>query len=231
MSPHRLEFVGTGSTTPIPPGKGPPEEPSLASMVPAHAPALNIILRGRLRLCVMNRRQRRVKAGQPRRRPIASKPSSAGISNMAWLLGELTLLLMVIHMASTVLGAAHSSDIIGDGHPPSGEDYSECPRTVGYQSCLLPSPTHQMSPPSPAYPPPPPRLSRRRVIPCCVTTRPMATSQTAYPASHVRGRVPPCRRSTRPRRSSGRGGSCPLLPVTSLVSLRLIQGMCHSPQA
>jgi hypothetical protein len=127
MSPHLAEFVGTGSTTPIPPGKGPPEEPSLASMVPALFPALNIILRGRLRLCVMNRRQRRVKAGQPCRRPIASKPSLAGISNMAWLLGGLTLLLMVIHMASTVLGAAHSSDIIGDGHPPSGEDYWECP--------------------------------------------------------------------------------------------------------
>jgi hypothetical protein len=127
MLPHLVEFMGTGSTTPIPPGKGPPEGPSLASLVPALSPALNIILRGRLRLCVMNRRQRRVKAGQPFRRPIASKPSSAGISNMAWLLGGPTLLLMVIHMASTVLEAAHSSDIIGDGHPPSGEDYWEIP--------------------------------------------------------------------------------------------------------
>jgi hypothetical protein len=146
MLPHLVEFVGTGSTTSIPPGQGLPEGPSLASLVPALSPALNIILRGRLRLCVMNRRQRRVKAGQPCRRPIASKPSSAGISNMAWLLGGLTLLLMVIHMASTVLGAAHSSDIIGDGHPPSGEDYWECPMELANSWLSVMSPPISATP-------------------------------------------------------------------------------------
>jgi hypothetical protein len=76
--PHHTEFVGTGSTTSIPSGQGLPEGPRLDSLVPAPSPALCVILRGRLRLCVLNRRQRRVKAGQPCRRPKVSKPSSQG---------------------------------------------------------------------------------------------------------------------------------------------------------
>jgi hypothetical protein len=56
------------------------------------------------------------------------------------------MLIMVTHMALTVLGAAHSSDIIGDGHPSSGEDYWECPMELANSWLSVMSPPISATP-------------------------------------------------------------------------------------